>query len=74
MMNVNLFLLTINSPQLLVFQQMRFYIENKSLCDGSLKIFSKKNGGGILLEDDTVIVINKPAGLLVLAGPVRSGN
>ena len=26
----------------------------------------KKNGGGILLEDDTVIVINKPAGLLVL--------
>jgi len=26
----------------------------------------KKNGGGILLEDDTVIVLNKPAGLLVL--------
>jgi 23S rRNA pseudouridine1911/1915/1917 synthase len=26
----------------------------------------KKNGGGILLEDDTIIVINKPAGLLVL--------
>lgn len=26
----------------------------------------KKGGGGILLEDDTVIAINKPAGLLVL--------
>jgi len=26
----------------------------------------KKNGGGILFEDDTVIVLNKPAGLLVL--------
>jgi 23S rRNA pseudouridine1911/1915/1917 synthase len=26
----------------------------------------KKNGGGILLEDETVIVLNKPAGLLVL--------
>ena len=26
----------------------------------------KKNGGGILMEDDTMIVLNKPAGLLVL--------
>jgi RluA family pseudouridine synthase len=26
----------------------------------------KKNGGGILFEDDTIIVLNKPAGLLVL--------
>ena len=26
----------------------------------------KKNGGGILLEDDSIIVLNKPAGLLVL--------
>ncbi|MCX6121765.1 MAG: RluA family pseudouridine synthase [Ignavibacteriales bacterium] len=26
----------------------------------------KKNGGGILLEDETIIVLNKPAGLLVL--------
>jgi len=26
----------------------------------------KKNGGGILREDDTMIVLNKPAGLLVL--------
>jgi 23S rRNA pseudouridine1911/1915/1917 synthase len=26
----------------------------------------KKNGGGILMEDDTLIVLNKPAGLLVL--------
>jgi 23S rRNA pseudouridine955/2504/2580 synthase/23S rRNA pseudouridine1911/1915/1917 synthase len=26
----------------------------------------KKSGGGILLEDDAIIVINKPAGLLVL--------
>jgi 23S rRNA pseudouridine1911/1915/1917 synthase len=26
----------------------------------------KKNGGGVLMEDDSLIVINKPAGLLVL--------
>jgi 23S rRNA pseudouridine955/2504/2580 synthase/23S rRNA pseudouridine1911/1915/1917 synthase len=26
----------------------------------------KKNGGGILMEDDTMIVLNKPSGLLVL--------
>jgi 23S rRNA pseudouridine1911/1915/1917 synthase len=49
----------------LEFRRMQFYIKH-IIMRWKLEQILKKGGGSILLEDDTIIAINKPACLLVL--------
>ena len=44
-----------------------------ALYGGNSKHILKKEGGGILFEDNAIIAINKPSGLLVLPGRFDRG-
>ncbi len=50
----------------LVFLPMQLYINRTVLMRWKLEHILQKRGGGILFDDETILCLNKPSGLLVL--------